>query len=50
MSNLADLKPGDTARIASIDAEESLHQRLAALGFRQGKQFELVRNKWFATS
>ena len=29
MSNLADLKPGEFARIASIDAEESLHQRLA---------------------
>ena len=48
MSNLADLKPGEFARIASIDAEESLHQRLAALGFRQGKQFELVRKASFS--
>jgi ferrous iron transport protein A len=47
MSNIADLKPGETARIVSIDADESLHHRLAALGFRQGKQFELVRRASF---
>jgi ferrous iron transport protein A len=47
MSNLTDLKPGETARILSIDAEESLHHRLTALGFRQGKEFELVRKASF---
>ena len=48
MSSLADLQPGETARIVRIDAEESLYQRLAALGFRQGKQFELVRRARFS--
>lgn len=47
MSNIADLQPGENARIAKIDAEESLHQRLSALGFRVGKQLELVRKASF---
>ena len=47
MSNVADLRPGETARIASIDAETSLQQRLAALGFREGKQLSVIRKARF---
>jgi ferrous iron transport protein A len=45
---LAHLHPGDTATIVSIHAEESLHQRLQALGFRSGKQIELIRKASFS--
>ena len=43
MVSLASLQPGESATIHSIEAEESLLQRLAALGFRMGKKIELVR-------
>jgi ferrous iron transport protein A len=45
---LSHLHPGDTATIVSIQAEESLHQRLQALGFRSGKQIELIRKASFS--
>ena len=45
---LAHLEPGDTATIVSIHAEEALHQRLQALGFRSGKQIELIRRATFS--
>jgi ferrous iron transport protein A len=45
---LAQLHVGDTATIVAIHAEESLHQRLQALGFRSGKQIELIRKASFA--
>jgi ferrous iron transport protein A len=45
---LAALQTGDTATIVSIHAEEALHQRLLALGFRNGKQIELIRKASFA--
>ncbi len=45
---LAHLHPGDTATIVSIQAEEALHQRLQALGFRSGKQIELIRKASFS--
>ncbi len=45
---LASLHPGDTATIVAIHAEEALHQRLQALGFRNGKQVELVRKAAFS--
>ncbi len=45
---LAHLQPGDTATIVSIRAEEALHQRLQALGFRSGKQIELIRRATFS--
>lgn len=41
------LRPGECATIRSIDAEEGLHQRLNALGFRVGKRIELVRRARF---
>jgi ferrous iron transport protein A len=45
---LAHLQPGETATIVSIHAEEALHQRLQALGFRNGKQLELIRKASFS--
>ncbi|MBI5890021.1 MAG: ferrous iron transport protein A [Nitrosomonadales bacterium] len=45
---LAHLNPGETATIVSIRAEEALHQRLQALGFRSGKQIELIRKASFS--
>jgi ferrous iron transport protein A len=45
---LALLQPGDIATIVSIHAEEALHQRLLALGFRSGKQIELIRKAGFS--
>jgi len=47
-SNLAALQPGESATIVSIHAEEALHQRLLALGFRSGKRIELIRKASFA--
>lgn len=47
-TTLAMLRPGDTATIVSIHAEEALHQRLLALGFRSGKQIELIRKASFS--
>lgn len=43
MVSLATLHPGESATIHSIHADESLMQRLAALGFRMGKKIELIR-------
>jgi ferrous iron transport protein A len=45
---LAHLQPGDIATIVSIQAEEALHLRLQALGFRSGKQIELIRKASFS--
>ena len=45
---LAHLQPGDIATIVSIHAEEALHQRLQAMGFRSGKQIELIRKASFS--
>ena len=47
-TTLATLHPGDTATIVAIHAEEALHQRLLALGFRSGKQVELIRKASFS--
>lgn len=47
-STLATLQTGDIATIVSIHAEEALHQRLLALGFRSGKQVELIRKASFS--
>jgi ferrous iron transport protein A len=46
-ASLDHLKPGDSATIRAIDAEEGLYQRFTALGFRIGKQIELVRQARF---
>lgn len=47
-TSLSTLHPGDTATIVAIHAEEALHQRLLALGFRSGKLVELVRKAGFS--
>jgi len=47
-TTLATLRTGDIATILSIHAEEALHQRLLALGFRNGKRIELIRKASFA--
>lgn len=45
---LASLNPGDTAIIVSIQTDEALHHRLTALGFRAGKQIQLIRKANFS--
>lgn len=45
---LSSLHPGEIATIASIHAEEALHQRLLAMGFRTGKKVELIRRARFS--
>ncbi|HUW26385.1 MAG TPA: FeoA family protein [Gallionella sp.] len=47
-TTLAALHPGDAATIVTIHAEEALHQRLLALGFRSGKHIELIRKASFS--
>lgn len=49
MSNLSlnTLQPGESAVILGVSADESLHHRLAALGFRIGKEVRLIRRGWF---
>ena len=47
-TTLATLHPGDIATIVSIHAEEALHLRLLALGFRTGKQIEMIRKASFS--
>ncbi len=46
--DLASLKPGEHATICGIHADENLHHRLNALGFRVGKHIELVRRARFS--
>jgi ferrous iron transport protein A len=41
--DLSSLKPNEIGVISSIEAEDSLFHRLAALGFRTGKKIELIR-------
>jgi ferrous iron transport protein A len=45
---LSSLHVGDTATIVAIHAEEALHLRLQALGFRSGKQIEVIRKASFS--
>jgi len=47
-TTLAVLHPGDIATIVAINAEEALHLRLLALGFRNGKQIEMIRKASFS--
>jgi ferrous iron transport protein A len=47
-TTLASLNPGEYATIVSIYADEALHKRLLALGFRSGKQIELIRKASFS--
>jgi ferrous iron transport protein A len=45
--NLNNLLPGEHGIIQTINAEQGLHQRLNALGFRIGKQIQLIRRASF---
>jgi len=46
-SLLSDLVPGQQAVISAVHADEALHQRLAALGFRIGRSVLLMRRgRW----
>jgi ferrous iron transport protein A len=47
MMTLNDCSPGDFGIIQAIEAEQTLHQRLNALGFRVGKRVELIRRASF---
>lgn len=41
------LQPGESAIISGVSADETLHHRLTALGFRVGREIQLVRRGWF---
>ncbi len=47
MNMLNSLRSGDFATINAIYAEQSLHQRLIALGFRSGKKIKIIRRASF---
>lgn len=46
-NSLASLLPGREASIVAVHAEEALHHRLAAMGFRAGKRIQLMRRGAF---
>ncbi|MGQ9872819.1 FeoA family protein [Leptodesmis sp.] len=48
INHLAALKPGHTGIITSLDTSLGLHQRLLALGFRQGRQVQMLRRSWLS--
>jgi len=41
--SLNTLQPGESAVISSVSADETLHHRLTALGFRIGREIRLIR-------
>ncbi|MBF2017852.1 MAG: ferrous iron transport protein A [Rivularia sp. T60_A2020_040] len=43
---LSSLKVGETAVILELSGEQSLQQRLLALGFRPGKRIKILRKAW----
>jgi ferrous iron transport protein A len=45
--SLNTLQPGESAVISAVSADEILHHRLAALGFRIGREIQLIRRGWF---
>jgi ferrous iron transport protein A len=45
--SLNTLQPGESAVILNVSAEETLHHRLSALGFRVGREIRLVRRGGF---
>ena len=46
-TNLAHLHPGQFGLIKSVDVDQSLTQRLYAMGFRVGKKIEIIRQASF---
>lgn len=47
MAILNNLRPGEHGVIHAVHAEQALHQRLSAMGFRVGKKIELIRRASF---
>jgi ferrous iron transport protein A len=45
---LSSMKLGQIATIVSINTDEALHHRLLAMGFRIGKNIELIRKARFS--
>lgn len=45
--NLNHLRPGETGIILGLASDENLHHRLNALGFRVGREIQLIRRGWF---
>lgn len=45
--SLSHLLPGQEAKIVALHADEALHYRLTAMGFRAGKVLQLVRRGAF---
>jgi ferrous iron transport protein A len=45
---LSSLAPGVSATITDIHTDDGLRQRLQALGFRSGKQIEIIRKASFS--
>jgi len=45
---LSTLKAGESAVIAALNAEADLYYRLAAMGFRVGKQIDIIRHARFS--
>ncbi|MDD1649112.1 MAG: ferrous iron transport protein A [Methylococcaceae bacterium] len=46
-TDLSRLKDGETAQVLSIEADEALHHRLMALGFRIGNPVTVIRHGRF---
>jgi len=47
-TDLCHMKEGESAPILSIEADEALHHRLVALGFRIGKSVTVIRHGRFS--
>lgn len=45
---LSSMNPGEIATIEAIYTDDALYQRLLAMGFRIGKQVEVIRRARFA--
>ena len=47
LDNLSNLNEGQSGRVTSISADEALHHRLSAFGFRAGKLVTVIRQAGF---
>jgi ferrous iron transport protein A len=47
-TNLASLKPGQSAKIVDLNLESGLERRLYALGFHRGQEIQLLRRGWLS--
>lgn len=46
MSNLVDLKPGQSATILALHIDPKLQHRFCALGLRCGQEIHMLRQGW----